>query len=114
MAVEVDIRLGPAYDAVEFTPAEVSRLAQAAMAGMERFVRWDTGNLNASAHVEGDTVVYDPRDNGVSYAAFTFANTHNRVTRTGHPQATARWDRAYARSGMPEVMEEAARIVNGR
>lgn len=109
MAVEVDIRLGPAYDAVEFTPAEVSRLAQAAMAGMEKFVRWDTGNLNASAHVEGDTVVYD-----APYSIYPFTNTHNRVTRTGHPQATARWDRAYARSGMPEVMEEAARIVNGR
>lgn len=109
MAVEVDIRLGPAYDAVEFTPAEVSRLAHAAMAGMERYVRYDTGNMSRTAHVEADTVVYD-----APYSVYPFTNTHNRVTRTGHPQATARWDRAYARSGMPEVMEEAARIVNGR
>lgn len=109
MAVEVDIRMQPAYAAVEFTPAEVSKLAQAAMAGMERYVRYDAGNMSRTAHVEADTVVYD-----APYSIYPFTNTRNRVTRTGHPQATARWDRAYARSGMPEVMEEAVRIVYGR
>lgn len=108
MAVEVSINFKPAYAAVDFSPADMSRLANAAMAGMEPYVRFDTGNLNATAHVVGDTVVYD-----APYAAYPFENTHNRVTKTGHPRAAARWDKAYAASGMPELVEEAVRIVYG-
>lgn len=109
MGVEVKIRMQPAYDAIEFSPAEMSQLAHAAMAGMEKYVRYDTGNMNRSAHVEGDSVVYS-----APYSKHPFMNTRNRVTKSGHPQAAPRWDLAYQASGAEELCEEAARIVDGR
>lgn len=109
MGVEVKINLKPAYAAIEFSPAEMSALAHAAMAGMEKYVRYDTGSMNRSAHVEGDTVVYS-----APYSKYPFLNTRNRVTKKGHPQAAPRWDLEYASSGMPELVEEAVRIVDGR
>lgn len=100
MSVSTKIDLSRIYRALRFTPADMGEIANAAMAGMDQYVRADTAQMAGSAHVEGDEVVYS-----TDYAKHPFLNTRNRVTKTVHPKATARWDKAYEASGMKEVKE---------
>lgn len=98
--------------AVEFGRADMMRAAEAARRGMIPLIPIDTGALTRSGRVMGDEVVYDASRGGREpYASYVHDMPQGRVKVGGR---YARWPEQYESAGMPEVVEEVARIVESK
>lgn len=114
MSIRISVTgdLGRLPGAVEFDSADMGMLAEAARRGMIPFVPIDTGNLVRSGRVMGDEVVYDASRSGREpYPSYVHAMGQGRIKVAGR---FAQWPEHYESTGMPEVMEEAERIVNAK
>jgi hypothetical protein len=65
-------------------------LSTEAASGMDQYVPYRDGALSGSATPEPFAVTY-----GVPYAAKLYYGTDLNISRQGHPNATALWDKAY-------------------
>ena len=65
-------------------------LATEAASGMDQYVPYRDGALSGSATPEPFAVTY-----GVPYAARLYYGTGLNISKQGHPNATALWDKAY-------------------
>lgn len=110
--VVVDGDVGDLARAVDFTRADVTRMAEAARRGMIPFVPIDTGGLVRSGSVIGDEVAYTASRGGREpYASYVHAMSQGRIKVGGR---FAQWPEHYESTGMPEVMEEVGRIVESK
>ena len=115
IGLKVETALSDAYARVELTNSNLTRLATAAIRGMTPYVPWATGQLSMSAHVEGDSVIYNPVDGGgTSYASYVYYMKGANFNRSLHPKATSEWAEAYSDMGAREVLDEAEAIIDGR
>lgn len=105
---EISADLLPAEAKFDFTSAEMHRVALAGLRGMTKYVPMDTGHLMGSGHVDGEEVVWS-----TDYAVYAYF-PRGRIHRTKNPTATREWVDHYTSQGAPEVVEEAARIVNAK
>lgn len=68
-------------------------LANNAMADMDQFVPYLRGHLADSAHLDGkNTIVYTTPYARAQFYGVVNGSPVKNYTRSGHPQATKRWD----------------------
>ena len=86
------------------------RLAADAARGMDKYVPKRTGQLSYSAAITPFKVFYE-----TPYARRVYYGNNLRFSTDKHPNATARWDRAYvAAGGAKELGEAATKYLRGR
>jgi len=83
-------------------------LANEAASGMDQYVPFRDGALSASATPEPFAVTY-----GVPYAAKLYYGTDLNISRQGHPNATALWDKAYKAAKGGDLGMAGTRYVRG-
>ena len=83
-------------------------LATEAASGMDQYVPFRDGALSASAMPEPFSVTY-----GVPYAAKLYYGTDLNISRQGHPNATALWDKAYKAAKGGDLARAGTRYVRG-
>lgn len=83
-------------------------LATEAASGMDQYVPYRDGALSGSATPEPFSVTY-----GVPYARRLYYGTDLNISRQGHPNATALWDKAYASAKGSDLGQAGTRYVRG-
>ena len=83
-------------------------LATEAASGMDQYVPYRDGALSGSATPEPFAVTY-----GVPYAARLYYGTDLNISRQGHHNATALWDKAYASAKGGDLGMAGTRYVRG-
>lgn len=66
-------------------------LASEAASGMDQYVPYRTGALSQSVSTQPFRVHY-----GMKYATYPYHGRNMTISKQKHPNATSRWDRAYA------------------
>lgn len=83
-------------------------LATEAASGMDQYVPYRDGALSGSATPEPFAVTY-----GVPYAARLYYGTDLNISKQGHPNATALWDKAYSAAKIGDLCRAGTRYVRG-
>lgn len=85
----------------------------------EPYVRFYTGYLNEQSKknniIGSGRIIYEAYDrNNFSYAYETYTNTHNKVTKTGHPNATPLWFEYSKNINKTKWIDEVKKVAGGK
>lgn len=109
MKVEVRTDFGDGFKKLNLDATDGTRMANAAMRGMNKYVPVDTGLLQRSATVQPFKVTYP-----VEYASYAYNPPRGRIHTYPNPTATAKWAEVYEAAGAKEIVEEVGRIIDGK